>query len=1069
MGYYKTIRCSLVLFLIVICCFFSADINAQSFDFKNYNSEIGLPQNYIYGVEQGNNGYIWMATGEGLVRYDGFDFKVFTTSDSLAHDFINTMHVAKNGNLWLGHKNGDLTYYKDGIFTKYVIDETSQLITDISEDDQGGIWAVEQTKGLIHISNSGEVSTYFGRKKYGNRRYYSIQALTPWKFLVGTDDGLVQFHFTDSNYSSVLITDVEGIPQEKINVIVPCKGGVNEYWIGTNGDGFYKYKYGSSESEQITDNKLCLKFNIERETVNDIFEDQDGHLLIATKRNGVIKLFYDSERDIFHESMNFSTINGLNVDYVTGILSDREGNYWFGTYGGGVASLINQYFIFYDLEEIGFKSQKVYSVLESGNELWLGLDNGLIKHDPLCFTDFEFYDPALGIPRDKIVKLYEDENEVLWVASANNGLYYRPKGELRFKPFVYTKSASGKKINDIIGFEEKLYLGTSEGLYVINTRDRSQIFYDMANGLSHNTINFVYRDMDGVIWVGTKDNGICSVVENKIERHKILKAAVNVVDMTEDKDGNKWLATKNKGILMYSADSLRSITIESGLKKNYCYSIDCDSKNRLWVCHHVGLSSVDLNTGQIRTFDYENNMDGEFNQVIKAENGTLWFASSDGVVNYNPLGDIVNQVAPLLNLTSLKIDDESYPANKPIKLKFPYGKNYYNLKLEFRAISFVNPEGVKYDFKIDDIGASKEDQKEWSKLGKINFKEIDYLRNGDHRIRLRAYNADGVSTITPATIDVLISKPFWETIWFIIPSAAFIVFLIFLFIKYRERKLQHQKQILQREVASQTVVLREQKDEIERKNRDITDSINYAKKIQSSILPPLSELNEVLPDSFVYFLPRDIVSGDFYWFNRSKDYMVICCADCTGHGVPGAFMSMIGTTILNDIFRLPEINSPAAMLERLDKEIKVLLQKNEDSESKDGMDISVIEIHLPTNKVRLASAKRPVYLIINDEMTLYKGNRRSIGDDMDDGLGDFVNIEYNCSKGDQIYMFSDGYPDQFGGPLGKKFMKVGVQNLIEEIYEKPADEQYKMVKENFENWMGELEQIDDVLFMGVKL
>lgn len=299
--------------------------------------------------------------------------------------------------------------------------------------------------------------------------------------------------------------------------------------------------------------------------------------------------------------------------------------------------------------------------------------------------------------------------------------------------------------------------------------------------------------------------------------------------------------------------------------------------------------------------------------------------------------------------------------------------------------------------------------------------------------------------------------------------AAIIILLIYSLIKFRERKLRHQKQLLQKEVASQTVMLRQQKAEIERKNQDITDSINYAKKIQSSILPPLKELRDALPESFVFFKPRDIVSGDFYWFNRVKDKFVICCADCTGHGVPGAFMSMIGTTILNDIFRIPHINSPADMLEKLDEEIKILLQKNQSGETRDGMDISVIEIDLKTRRVRLASAKRPVFLYINKELSIYKGNRRSIGDSLADGHSAFVNIEYNCSKGDLIYMFSDGYTDQFGGPLGKKFMKVGIRNLIEEIHDKPITEQYKIVESNFENWRGKLEQIDDVLFMGIKL
>ena len=1057
-------QCLFILFFTIVL---PGNLIGQSFDFKTYNSEIGLPQNYVYSLKQGNNGYLWIATGEGLVQYDGFEFKVYTEDDSLADAFVNTLYIDYKGSLWCGHKNGNLSYLKDGAFHKIMLEETNQKINAIDEDEENNIWAIEQRKGLIKIDKDYKVTTYFGRKKYKIRNYYSLATIDKTNFLIGTSEGLYHVIFEDDTYNKVEVSKVEGIPETRINTIVESKSRNGQYWIGTDDSGFYQYQTGSDETEHMTDNKLCLKFNIEKETVNDIYEDQDGNLLLATKKNGVIKLFYNSTQDVYTESMNFSTINGLEVNYITQILSDREGSYWFGTYGGGVANLVNQYFIFYNLEEIGFKSQKVHSILKSGNQLWLGLDNGLIKHDPLCFTDFEFYDPALGVPRDKITQLYEDSKGRIWAATANKGLYYRNPNELRFKPYSYTKSESGKKINDLLGVDSLIYLATSEGLYQLNTDNHSQKFYDMGSGLSHNTINFIYQDSDGIIWVGTKDNGICSISEDKIERHKLMQAAVNVVDMTEDMHGNKWLATKNKGIIYYSVDSMRTITIKDGLKKNYCYNIECDSQNRLWVCHHVGLSCVDLNTNKIRIFDHESSMDGEFNQVTRAKDGSLWFASSKGAINYNPLMDAKNNVAPLLNITALKIDDEYYPTEDEISLPYPHSKGYYNLRLDFRAISFINPEGVTYEFKIDDVGDS---DKEWTKLGDINFKEIDYLRNGKHKIRIRAYNADGVGTGTPLTVNITVANPIWYNPWVIALAILLVAYLIYLLIKFRERKLKQQKQILQREVDSQTIVLREQKEEIERKNRDITDSINYAKKIQSSILPPMNDLMNVLPESFIYFSPRDIVSGDFYWFNRSGDHLIICCADCTGHGVPGAFMSMIGTTILNDIFRLPEINSPARVLEKLDEEIKKLLQKSEEAQSKDGMDISVVEVHIPTRKIRLASAKRPIYLIINNELNIYKGNRRSIGDSyQDSGKNAFVNIEYNCSIGDQIYLFSDGYPDQFGGPLGKKFMKVGVRNLVEEIHELPSDQQYQKVKSNFENWKGELEQIDDVLFMGIKL
>ena len=222
---------------------------------------------------------------------------------------------------------------------------------------------------------------------------------------------------------------------------------------------------------------------------------------------------------------------------------------------------------------------------------------------------------------DKITGLYQDDNDVLWVATQNKGLYYRLSGKMKFNSYPYSKSTPGNMINDILGFDDTIYLATNEGIYILNTADKSQKYLDMSSGLSHNTINFLYKDSKGVIWVGPKNNGICSIDNNDIERHKLMAGSVNVADMTEDRDGNKWLATENLGILKYAGDSLVKLTMDEGLKKNYCYSIECDRMNRLWICHHPGLSCIDLREGQSRIFDYENNMIGDFSHVTKDQFG----------------------------------------------------------------------------------------------------------------------------------------------------------------------------------------------------------------------------------------------------------------------------------------------------------------------------------------------------------------------------------------------------------------------------------------------------------------
>jgi serine phosphatase RsbU (regulator of sigma subunit) len=261
-----------------------------------------------------------------------------------------------------------------------------------------------------------------------------------------------------------------------------------------------------------------------------------------------------------------------------------------------------------------------------------------------------------------------------------------------------------------------------------------------------------------------------------------------------------------------------------------------------------------------------------------------------------------------------------------------------------------------------------------------------------------------------------------------------------------------------------------QKSELEAQNLEITDSINYARRIQSSILPDLKRLKEHFTDAFVMFYPRDIVSGDFYWFEKlNDDKFVLVCADSTGHGVPGAFMSMIGSTLLQDIVSRQHITKPSEILTLLDRQIFSTLNQNlEVGASNDGMDIIVCEFSLKNRHIRFASAMRPVLLVMGGESYYIKGNRASVGGQAVTEKY-FDDQEYYLNEGDSIYMFTDGLPDQFGGTEGKK-MKIGrLRAFIEEIHHLPVNEQETALAKFYNDWKGDYEQVDDILFMGVKV
>lgn len=266
-----------------------------------------------------------------------------------------------------------------------------------------------------------------------------------------------------------------------------------------------------------------------------------------------------------------------------------------------------------------------------------------------------------------------------------------------------------------------------------------------------------------------------------------------------------------------------------------------------------------------------------------------------------------------------------------------------------------------------------------------------------------------------------------------------------------------------------TANLLQSKLQLEIKSQETLDSILYAKRIQEAILPLVTKVKKSLPDSFIFHLPRDIVSGDFYWFKKAKGKIYIASVDCTGHGVPGAFMSMIGTILLDDIVEKKEIYEPDQILNELHKDVvKALKQNTREKASKDGMDVALCVIEEDYSKMSFAGAFRPLIHYRKGEMTRIKSNSFPIG-----GFTKidpvFEKHEIEIEKGDQFYIYSDGYADQFGGEKNKKYMTKRFRDFLLSIAEKSMDKQKELLKQEFDRWRGEEDQVDDVLVIGFRL
>lgn len=251
-------------------------------------------------------------------------------------------------------------------------------------------------------------------------------------------------------------------------------------------------------------------------------------------------------------------------------------------------------------------------------------------------------------------------------------------------------------------------------------------------------------------------------------------------------------------------------------------------------------------------------------------------------------------------------------------------------------------------------------------------------------------------------------------------------------------------------------------------NEQITHSINYAQRIQNASLPAVEQLEALLPEHFIFYKPKDIVSGDFYWVEKEKDKIIVVAADCTGHGVPGAFLSMYGIAFLNEIIGKENILEPDEILNHLRETAIKALNNGREKEIFDGMDIAILSIHEDMTSLKYAGAYNPLWLIRNNELIEYKADRMPVG--MHDKMAiPFTCQEVELKKGDCLYVFSDGYVDQFGGSERSKFLSKRFKNLLLEHANKPMEYQKEVLEKTHQEWKGQIDQIDDIVVVGIRV
>jgi len=1033
----------LLLFSILI----ATQSFGQEFSFSVYNESNGIQHPYIYSIQQNAEGFLCFTSSEGAYTFDGISFERIDKKKQISEPFFKSILIAGDQSIYLGSNSGGIYRYSNGeLKNRYEFPENTAPVISIVESD-GVIYAFYQNGQILALGKNEKPRKYHLKKGH----HYTKLMVRYNGFVASHESGVELFNLVKEQ---IQYTKSLNVNDDAIESMCVYKDNL---FLGTGNSGLYVY----NKREGLK--KIVLGNDLDDANIKAICYDKLSSIWISAYNQGVFEFKRNTETGEYYRRSSLDKSKGLPSEYITDIFIDRESNMWLGSYGQGLIKLNSNFLMQYQLKKFGLGSY-VYSITGDSKQ-YCGMDNGLVVID-----NDTIYPWALNkqLPKDRVRAVaYHKQTKTVYIGTKSNGIYYAKNGDSKLSNLILSEDNLSKAIRHLNIINNKMYVSTLNGLYQVDLETGNYRSFTASDGLPHNTINSTFLTTDGKLLVATVSTGLFYLQDNKIKEFVTSESfgMLEIMTFIEDRKGGIWMATNGQGLLHLSDNKLTQLNKDNGLFSDFVYQLSLDKKNTIWCGHSGGLSRVNMNGKVVQRYDKRNKIQMDF--LLNATNtdnyNNIWFGTSEGVLQFSIFHDkfSVEQIRPVI--ISIFINDKQ--VKQSTKIFLPSYKN--KLRVNFRAISLSNPGEVFYQYRIKDF------ENKWSQPSLQNFAEVSNLTDNDYILEVRSRIGKGEWTKSFQIAEISVAKPIWKYFWFLFLVFAALIGFVALVVSYRTKSLKRQKDELEVKLAIRTEEIERQKNQIKAQFTETQDSINYAVRIQKSLLPDELSLKEILPDSFLYIQPKDKVSGDFYYFEKFENRVIVSAADATGHGVPGAFISLIGFVSLKEIVNRKEVTNPALMLTALDNEMnRSLHQYNGLDDGKDGMDMAICEIDLVSLKIKMASALRPIWIFRKGVFEKIRSSKSSIGGGMN-GMSapakEFDLEERQLEKGDTIYMFSDGYVDQFGSKLNKKLMTKRFLNLIQENNHLLMDEQGKIISKYLNDWKGDFDQTDDILVIGIRV
>ncbi|MCC6252125.1 MAG: SpoIIE family protein phosphatase [Bacteroidia bacterium] len=1065
-------------------------------------------------------------------NFVGYNFNP-EDKNSISGNIINCLLEDKLGNIWVGTDNGGLCMFdrKSNNFYRYEKlywkkeMYKMQSISSLLQDKNGNIWfSNSQFQYFILNPNTKEIYPLKYDLLDRTPDYYRTTNMLEDKngvVWLATQFGL---YYSLSNYQSAqgsfMVEKIyKKIPDLKFQCILPHSNSTDSIYLVTTDGMILSFNINTATYHQrFKDLTERLKKN--KETVQYAILDNDNNWWIGTYRNGLY--YYDNInhniQNLKHEVFN---TNSLSYDFVNNLYKDNKGYIWVCTDGGGV-SLINtqasMFNVFQNnpLNENTLCHNDVWSIYDHEEFTLIGTSLGISYYDKSnnTFKKIQFLENGFSNIAFYSCIVPDIDGSFLVGTDGEGLLRLRlPSGKLERVVFddLLSEGVSGYSISCIAPTATEIWVGTfNEGLIRYNRATKKTKVYKhtaSSQSIAQNSISSLLFISENELWISLQDNGINRMdVENEhffwisttSKKTGHLSSDV-VICVNKDSYGTIWASTE-RGINAINPENNKVFTYNKipGGSIDIVYSTLEDKNKNLWISTNKGIYAFKLPTPEqlfdtpdkahqiiensIINFDEHDGLPAnEFNQgaYFVDSNGIICFGGIKGMVSFNPKNILQNNSIPptiyfeSFNLFEKKLVlDTIFNLKKRIKLK--YNQNYFSIDLV--SPSYLSNNKTYYKYILEGL------DKAWLTMPypyKISYHNI---APGKYTFRVKVTDSNGRWTQDEKSFEIIITPPYYQTIAFYFIVSALIILIVFGYIKLRERNLKKENRILEEKIELRTRDVTLHKEIVEQKSAELgnalstlNENILYANKIKQAILPDVKEIRKLFPETFLIYKPRYVVSGDLYFFSRQETsrskpkYAVMGIADCTGHGVSGALISVIASTLINDIVNLKGIIKPAHILDELQIGVKEILKINETNNYEvESMRCALCKFDFENNLMEYAGARFPIYVVRNNKLFELKGDRMLIGAGSANLYERFTENTFKVENGDYIYMLTDGFANQFGGNYNKKFKTKRIKEMLLSLHTTSHVIQEEQINLIFNQWIGKNEQIDDILIIGYK-